>query len=406
MKEAISVIGLGYIGLPTSIFLAEAGYRVFGYDISQEKVHKINSGNIPFHENQLDSKLKSVISSGRFSASLKLQPADVYLITVPTPLSDSFAPEHTHVFNAVNDILNFLKKDDLLIIESTCAIGLTKEVMQRINRQRPDLFNTGKPLFCLAYCPERVLPGNMFYELEHNSRVIGGVNDHSSKTVAEFYRTFVKGEIDLVDSSTAEMIKLIENTYRDVNIAFANEVSEIAIHHGIEPYAAIRLANKHPRVNILNPGPGVGGHCIAIDPWFLISGASGMAQLSLLARQRNEYRPVQVVNKIMDFVESSNMGKDLLILGLAYKANSDDLRESPALRVIEGLSQRNVTVTVCDPAISKSDNFNFNVISEDSLMSSIPNFSHVVLLVNHSSFSSLKNTLEEHSSVLDFCGYF
>lgn len=406
LMKSVSVIGLGYIGLPTSILLAQYGYKVQGFDIDENRTAKINAGEAIFHEKQLEEKLREVISSRQFEVSGALEQADIYIITVPTPLTSTKEPDHSHVLKAINEVSKLLKKNDLLILESTCAVGFTKKIFESIKIERPDLFEGEVAHFYFAYCPERVLPGNIFFELENNSRVIGGINPKSSKMIADFYRTFVRGQIDQVDSSTAEMIKLIENTFRDVNIAFANEVSEIAAKHNVNPYLAITIANKHPRVNILNPGPGVGGHCIAIDPWFLIYGSENLAKLSYLARMQNEMRPADVAEKVIDDIVKSKGNARLLILGLTYKANSDDTRESPSIEILKILLRKGINVDVCDPYIPNSKSQSFLNISVESASDQIFDYSHILILVNHNTFKGMKSLILEHKNVFDFCGYF
>jgi UDP-N-acetyl-D-mannosaminuronic acid dehydrogenase len=403
--KSVSVIGLGYIGLPTSILLAQRGYKVQGFDIDEDRVAKIKTGEAIFREKQLQERLREVLSSRQFESFGFLKQADIYIITVPTPLTSSKAPDHSHVFQAISEVTKLLKNNDLLIVESTCAVGLTREIFKKIQFDRPDLFDGEVAHFYLAYCPERVLPGNIFFELENNSRVIGGINPESSKKIGDFYRTFVRGQIDQVDSSTAEMIKLIENTYRDVNIAFANEVSEIAVRHNVNPFLAIEIANKHPRVNILNPGPGVGGHCIAIDPWFLIYGAENLAKLSHIARVQNEMRPAEVARKIIEIVGTCKISPKLLLLGMTYKANSDDTRESPSAKIIRILLHRKLDIDMCDPYLSDIQINDVNLVALEEITTRISDYSHVVILVNHDLFHDIEPLIREHKAVLDFCGY-
>ena len=405
LMKSVSVIGLGYIGLPTSILLAQYGYKVQGFDIDENRIAKINAGEAIFHEKQLEEKLREVLSSRQFEASGVLEQADIYIITVPTPLTSSKAPDHSHVLEAISEVSKLLKNNDFLILESTCAIGFTKKIFENIKIERPDLFEGEVAHFYFAYCPERVLPGNIFFELENNPRVIGGIDPKSSKMIAAFYKTFVSGQIDQVDSSTAEMIKLIENTYRDVNIAFANEVSEIAAKHNVNPYLAITIANKHPRVNILNPGPGVGGHCIAIDPWFLIYGAEHLSKLSYLARMQNEMRPAEVAKKVIENLENASISPRLLLLGMTYKANSDDTRESPSAELVKFLLNRNLDIDICDPYVNETKIKGVNIVPFDEISTRISDYSHIVILVNHDLFHALKPLIREHEAVLDFCGY-
>lgn len=337
------VMGLGYIGLPTSVVMARAGLRVLGVDINAANVEAVNAGRSPIEEPHLPEALGEIVAKGLFRADTKPAEADVFIIAVPTPFTGGYKPDLSYVEAATRSIAPVLKKGNLVIVESTIPVGATEMVARWVESLRPDLTcatrgRTESPDIFIAHCPERVLPGQMLKELVENDRVIGGVDDPSTQAGQAFYRVFVTGQCLGTDSRTAELCKLAENSFRDVNIAFANEMSEICEDFGINVWDLISLANHHPRVNILNPGPGVGGHCIAVDPWFIVSALGDKARLIREARWINSGRPRQVVRKVLDAVAKGGISS-IGCFGLSYKADVDDYRESPAVEVLEYLSK-------------------------------------------------------------------
>ena len=352
MKK-ICVIGLGYIGLPTSILLAESGFEVVGFDNNLSKVNSINNQDPVIQEPEIYPRLKNALQEKSFIASAKIVPADFFIIAVPTPITEQKLADMSYVWSAGRAICSVIKPGDTIILESTSSVGSTQKLSELIFENTG--FIAGKDFF-IGYCPERVLPGNIFYELVYNDRVVGGLDAGSTKKIAEFYATFVCGEIIETDSKTAEMVKLVENSSRDVEIAFAHQVASMAYEAGINPYELIKIANKHPRVNILNPRCGVGGHCIAVDPWFLIESFPENSQLLKAAREVNDNKPKEVVDFILQKVSALahdlNRPIKLSILGLTYKPNVDDLRESPALKVAQELSKfDNIELFLCEPNI-------------------------------------------------------
>lgn len=341
-KSAV-VIGLGYIGLPTSVVMARAGIRVTGVDINPVTVEAVNGGRCPIEEPHLPEVLADMVSKGLFRADSKPCEADVFIIAVPTPFTGGYKPDLSYVEAATRSVAPVLKEGNLIIVESTIPVGATELVARWIEALRPDLAcasrgGTEDPDLFIAHCPERVLPGQMLKELIENDRVIGGIDNASTEAGQAFYRQFVTGECLGTDSRTAELCKLAENSFRDVNIAFANEMSEICEGFGIHVWDLISLANHHPRVNILKPGPGVGGHCIAVDPWFIVSALGDKARLIREARWINSGRPRQVVRKVLNVVAEGGI-KSIGCFGLSYKPDVDDYRESPAVEVMEYLSK-------------------------------------------------------------------
>ncbi len=346
----ISVIGLGYIGLPTAAMFAESGKTVVGVDVNEETVNTINCGQVHIVEPDLDVVVKRVVEQGLLKATTVPEPADAFLIAVPTPFKGSgHEPDLSYIQGACRAIAPVLKKGDLVVLESTSPVGATEQVSQWLQSERPDLVfpaNIGDcPDVYVAHCPERVLPGQVMRELIENDRVIGGVTPRCSERAVQLYRAFVKGECVITNARTAEMAKLTENSFRDVNIAFANELSVICAELDINVWELIGLANRHPRVNILQPGPGVGGHCIAVDPWFIVSKTPELARLINISRVVNDDKPGWVLDKVKEKIDqylSDNPGKlaqDVTVAcyGLAFKANIDDLRESPALSIAESI---------------------------------------------------------------------
>ncbi len=334
MKSVVT-IGLGYIGLPTSALIASNRVPVYGVDINQNVVDTINKGEIHIVEPELDGIVKKAVEKGLLKAGTKAIPSDVYLIVVPTPFKGDHEPDVSYIEAATEGIIPLLKENDLYIIESTSPIGTTEKMKDLIYSKRSELIDK----INIAYCPERVLPGNVMYELVHNDRVIGGIDEKSTEKAISFYRQFVKGELHGTNARTAEMCKLTENASRDVQIAFANELSLICDKAGIDVWELINLANKHPRVNILQPGCGVGGHCIAVDPYFITSKFPDEAQLISKARLINNHKTQwvieQILNHIERFISENEKTPITAILGLTFKPNIDDIRESPALLIGE-----------------------------------------------------------------------
>ncbi|GAB6077209.1 UDP-N-acetyl-D-mannosamine dehydrogenase [Desulfurobacterium crinifex] len=391
----VVVMGLGYIGLPTSALIASKGVSVHGVDVNENVVNTINEGKIHIVEPDLDGLVHEVVRKGLLKASTNPVKADVFLIAVPTPFKDEYVPDISYVESATRMILPYLEEDNLVIIESTSPIGTTERMYDLIISERPEL----KGKIYMAYCPERVLPGKILYELQYNDRVIGGINQESAKKAKEFYSLFVKGELHETNAKTAEMCKLVENAYRDVNIAFANELSLICDKAGINVWELIELANKHPRVNILQPGVGVGGHCIAVDPWFLITHYPEESKLMQTARKVNTYKTEWVISKIEEevknFEKKFSRKPIIACLGLAYKPDIDDLRESPALHIVKRLISKGYDVLPVEPNIKKFREFKIYSLQEALKIADI-----IVALVKHREFLKLKVDKE----FIDFCG--
>ncbi len=338
----VAVIGLGYIGLPTAALLASYGWSVCGVDVSQRVVDTVNAGGVHIEERDLDKLVREAITARTLMAATEVPTASFYMIAVPTPLGADNAPDISYVEAAARAIAPKILPGACIIVESTSPVGTTERVAAIIAELRPDLIvpseHSGDEAdIALAYCPERVLPGRIVNELVHNDRVIGGVTPACAESAAVLYTSFVKGACLYTTARVAETVKLVENSFRDVNIAFANELSMIADVIGVDVWDVIRLANRHPRVNILQPGPGVGGHCIAVDPWFLVSGAPQAARLVRTAREVNDHKAVHTENRIRALLEAAPDGK-VALLGLAFKPDIDDFRESPALEIAEALA--------------------------------------------------------------------
>ncbi|WP_293881606.1 UDP-N-acetyl-D-mannosamine dehydrogenase [Sphingomonas sp.] len=337
------VMGLGYIGLPTAAIVARSGSQVIGIDVRADVVETVNSGGVHIEEVDLDALVQGVVARGLLRASTEVEPADVFLIAVPTPFDDNHAPDISHVLSAARTIAPVLKSGDLIVLESTSPVGTTDTLRDLIAELRPDLHvprtGNGTADIAIAYCPERVLPGRILVELIDNDRCIGGITPRCARKALAFYRGFVRGACITTSARVAEMVKLSENAFRDVNIAFANELSMVSDKLGIDVWEVLRLANRHPRVNILSPGPGVGGHCIAVDPWFIIHSAPEITPLIRTAREVNDRKTGYVVAEAARLIDA-NPGAQVAVLGLAFKANVDDFRESPALKVAHDLAVR------------------------------------------------------------------
>ncbi|HEX7872236.1 MAG TPA: UDP-N-acetyl-D-mannosamine dehydrogenase [Sphingobium sp.] len=342
-ETKVAVIGLGYIGLPTAALIARSGMSVQGIDVSAHVVDTVNSGRIHIEEVDLDGLVQGVVSRGLLRASLTVEEADVFVIAVPTPVSENNAPDISYVLAAARAIAPVLKPGNVIILESTSPVGTTEAMRDELQKMRPDLKMPGLPgngaEVAIAYCPERVLPGRILIELVNNDRCIGGITPRCARKALSFYRQFVRGECITTTARSAEMVKLVENSYRDVNIAFANELSVIADGMGIDVWDVIRLANRHPRVNILQPGPGVGGHCIAVDPWFIVHGDPVNSRIIRTAREVNEAKTDYVIEQASRLIDE-RPDAEIACLGLAFKPNIDDFRESPAVKVAAALAKR------------------------------------------------------------------
>ena len=394
-------MGLGYIGLPTAIIAAKHGVEVVGVDINEAVVKMTNNGKLHIVEPGLEEMLQEVIASGNFKAFTKPEESDAYFMVVPTPFKGEHQPDISFVESATRMVLPLLKAGDLYVIESTSPVGTTEYMAEIIYKERPEL--RGK--IYIAYCPERVLPGNVIYELVNNDRVIGGIDDKSTEKAKEFYRTFVTGELHATNCKTAEMCKLTENSSRDVQIAFANELSYICDKAGINVWELIELANKHPRVNILQPGCGVGGHCIAVDPYFITSAYPEEARIIASAREINNYKAQwcaeKVKNAILEFELKNHRKPVVAMMGLAFKPNIDDLRESPAKSITASVMQLSdkVEILVVEPNVQEHSVYKLTPYKTAYEKADI-----VAFLVNHREFTSLN--YRDDVQVFDFCGTF
>lgn len=410
MNEKVCVVGLGYIGLPTASLLATKGFQVYGVDVNESAVEMINSGKVHIYEPDLDIMVKAAVQSGNLKAGIVPETSDIFILAVPTPFKDDHKPDLTYVEQATKTIAPYIKPGDLIILESTSPVGTTEKVTEWILEEREDLtvteeINSNKGIFFVAHCPERVLPGHILRELVENDRIIGGINQKSTKKTVDFYKKFVKGKILETNARTAEMAKLTENSFRDVNIAFANELSMICDELHINVWELINLANRHPRVNILQPGPGVGGHCIAVDPWFIVDAVPEQAKLIHAARKVNDYKPGYVVDKIR---EKADKFKNPIIacLGLAFKANIDDLRESPSVEIVKYLTDLNVgEVKVVEPHINSLPK---DLVDKDielvNLYEAITMADIIVVLVDHDVFYSIDKNILKEKIVIDTRG--
>ncbi len=399
MNTQVVTIGLGYIGLPTSALIAQNKIGVHGVDISQHVVDTINAGKIHIVEPDLDKAVAEAVQAGYLKAATTPIVVNTYLIVVPTPFKGNHEPDISYVKAATTAILPLLKEGDLYIIESTSPVGTTEKMMEYIFTERPEL--EGK--IYLAYCPERVLPGNVMYELVHNDRVIGGVNEVSTEKAVAFYSQFVKGTLHRTNARTAEMCKLTENSSRDVQIAFANELSLICDKAGINVWELIELANKHPRVNILQPGCGVGGHCIAVDPYFIVSEFPMESRIIAHAREVNNYKSFWCAEKVksarLEFELKQGRQPAIAVMGLAFKPNIDDLRESPAIYITERILQDSgdADMYIVEPNVQDHKVFKLTNYKEAVEKADI-----IVFLVAHNEFKALE--IPQGKVVLDFCG--
>lgn len=396
------MVGLGYIGLPTAALLASNGYQVVGVDLNTYVVETINQGRIHIVEPDLDAFVRSAVSAGRLEAFTTPKIGDVYMICVPTPFHDGEGipqPNIDYVLAATQSIAGFVKPGDLVILESTSPVGTTEQMAEVLKTEGVDIMQIH-----IAYCPERVLPGKIMTELVENDRVVGGLTPAATSAVAEFYRTFVRGNVLETDAKTAEMCKLTENSFRDVNIAFANELSLICAKEGINVWNLIQLANRHPRVNILQPGAGVGGHCIAVDPWFIVARDVKNSRLIRTAREVNNYKTVWAIDQIKiavaDASASTGRKPKVACLGLAFKPDIDDLRESPALHIAKVLLAQDYDIVAVEPNIDSHEHFKLLTLEEAFKTADV-----FVVLVKHREFleESVKMLFNERL-VFDFCG--
>jgi UDP-N-acetyl-D-mannosaminuronic acid dehydrogenase len=409
VADQVTVVGLGYIGLPTAAALASRGVNVLGVDVDQRIVDLINKGEAPFVEPDLAVAVSGAVAMGRLRASTTHESSSAFVLAVPTPMRDG-KPDLSYVDAAADAIAPHLQSGALVVLESTSPPGTTRALSARLALHRPDLrFPHDHPDdadVAVAHCPERVLPGRIMIEIVSNDRVIGGVSDRCAERARELYEVFTQGEVHLTDATTAETTKLVENAYRDVNIAFANELSLVSDHLEIDVHEVIGLANRHPRVNILNPGPGVGGHCIAVDPWFLVAAAPEQTPLIRAARQVNDRKPHYVVEEVVSRAERFKEPV-IAVLGLAFKANVDDLRESPALAIAEELGRRGVgrllvvephVDSLASPALQAADAKLVDVTT------AIAEADIVVLLVDHEAFRRVRRTSLRGKVVFDTRG--
>ena len=389
----ICVIGLGYIGLPTAALLANRGYDVHGVDVVQSTVDIINRGEIHIVEPGLDAFVQSAVNSGRLKADMKPTVADVFIIAVPTPFHEGYVPNVDYIVSATKAIAPYVKEGNIVILESTSPVGTT-DMMEGVLKEEG--VDTSK--LYIAHCPERVLPGRIMIELVENDRIVGGTTSEATEATVEFYNTFVEGEVLSTDAKTAEMAKLTENSFRDTNIAFANELSILCDKFNIDVWELIALANRHPRVNILQPGAGVGGHCIAVDPWFIVHAGGEDAKMIRTAREVNTYKTEWAIEKIknaaLQFENESGKKAKIACMGLAFKPDIDDLRESPALYITRRLIADGLNVSAVEPNISEHKEFEV-VNYKDALEQA----DVVTFLVAHKEFKGLDINTE-----LDFCG--
>mgnify|MGYP003608716911 FL=1 len=402
LNKTVCVVGLGYIGLPTAALLASNGYSVLGTDLNQHAVETINQGNIHIVEPDLDAFVRSAVTAGRLKAFTTPQRGDIYMICVPTPFHEGEGipqPNLDYVLSATRSIAGFVKPGDMVILESTSPVGTTEMMAKVLGDAGVDVSKVH-----MAYCPERVLPGKIMTELVENDRVVGGLTPEATQLVCDFYRTFVRGGVLATDAKTAEMCKLTENSFRDVNIAFANELSLLCAKEGINVWNLIQLANRHPRVNILQPGAGVGGHCIAVDPWFIVARDPGNSQLIRTAREVNNHKTVWAIDQIKIAVAdaSARTGRKpkVACLGLAFKPDIDDLRESPALHIAAALKSQGYDVLAVEPNIKSHEQFELASLEE-----ALESADVFAVLVKHRQFlvPLAKQKLAELKA-LDFCG--
>ena len=403
----VVVVGLGYIGLPTAAVIARTGINVLGVEVSEHVVETVNSGRVHIEEVDLDGLVSGVVARGNLRASTQIERADVFVVAVPTPFGENHAPNIGYVLQAATTVAAVLKRGDTVILESTSPVGTTEKVRDLLSQLRPDLKLPGlsdSADVAIAYCPERVLPGRILVELIDNDRVIGGITPKCARKALAFYRRFVRGACVTTTAAAAEMTKLTENAFRDVNIAFANELSLIADRMQIDVWEVIRLANRHPRVNILSPGPGVGGHCIAVDPWFLVSADRERTPLIRTAREVNDGKVEFTIERAAELIEATP--GPVACLGLAFKANIDDFRESPALKVAADLAHRfGDRVRVVEPyAAELPKQFDGTGATLIDLQTARDTCATLIVLVDHDAFKSLPLDARAQKRVYDTRG--
>ena len=409
--KKVSVIGLGYIGLPTAAVIASRGIEVIGIDVSEKAVEIINQGKVHIVEPDLDMVVQAAVTMGKLRASLTPEPADAFMIAVPTPFKDEHKPDLSFIQKAAEAIAPVLEKGNLVILESTSPVGTTEKLSKWLQELRPDLYFPGQtsqePNMYVAHCPERVLPGRVLEELVSNDRIIGGMSDKCAEKAIELYKVFVRGDCISTNARTAEMAKLTENSFRDVNIAFANELSIICDELKINVWELIALSNRHPRVNILSPGPGVGGHCIAVDPWFIVDSAPESARIIRTAREINDSKPQYVVNKVKAAADEFKRPV-IACLGLAFKPDIDDLRESPALDITHNLASMNIgEILAVEPNIHQlPEKLAKKGVELVSLTAALERANVLLVLVDHKPFKALSINDVNTKVVVDTRGLF
>lgn len=401
--EHICFVGLGYVGLPTAALLASKGVNVHGVDVNPRAVEAVNKGSAHIEEADLEELIAGAVKAGTLRADTVPAKADIFVIAVPTPFNEDKTPDLSYVLAAGRSVAPYLEKGNLVILESTSPVGATEELREAILAERADLSGDGDLLF--AYCPERILPGRTVYELVHNSRSIGGMTPEAAEYARDMYQLFCTAELVLTDARTAEMTKLTENSFRDVNIAFANELAIICDKQGINVHEVAALANRHPRVNILSPGTGVGGHCIPVDPWFIVAGNPEEAKLIKQARLTNDYKPLYTAETVIAAAKERGL-KKCAILGLTYKPDVDDFRESPAFAVLEGLAESGLDITVHDPYLDKLHKALPEGVKTAENAAALLSSGDTVVLLNtpHSCYAELKNGIS--ACLIDPAGFF
>lgn len=405
-KQTVCVMGLGYIGLPTATVIANSDqYNVVGYDINKKVVDSLANGKLHISEPLLDEEFAKALSSGNLLISPTIPSADIYIIAVPTPFLEDKKPDLSYIKSASQMIASQLSHEHLIILESTSPPGATESLKSWVESCLTEKNNETLKIN-YAYCPERIIPGNMIKELVDNDRVIGGHNHQSTELAKNFYSSFINGQCHETDSRTAELVKLTENSFRDVNIAFANELSLICEQQNVNAFELIRLSNHHPRVNILQPGVGVGGHCIAVDPWFLVDSNPAESNLIKQARVVNDSKPVHILNRITDFILKNDIN-EISLMGLSFKPDIDDLRESPALQIAKNLIQQSkYEIKICEPNITELPPFmkksNVELVSLNEALK----LNTIVFLVAHSQFKSIEKQLLENKTIFDPAGIF
>jgi UDP-N-acetyl-D-mannosaminuronic acid dehydrogenase len=408
-RNSLCLVGLGYIGLPTAAMFADAGLDVFGVDVDADIVTLLNEGKAHFTEPNLDALLRRMVEAGKLKASLEVQAADAFIIAVPTPFKNDHEPDLGYIAKATSAIAPVLKPGDLVILESTCPVGTTEQMCEWLSQARSDLTfphtHGEKADVQVAHCPERVLPGNILEEVVNNARVVGGVTRRCTLAAVSLYKMVVKGECNVTNARTAEMAKLTENAFRDVNIAFANELSILCDGMQINVWELIKMANLHPRVNILTPGPGVGGHCIAVDPWFIVHSNPEQSGLISRARSVNDNKPDWVVEKV---IAKTKLLKNPVVacMGLAYKPDVDDLRESPSIEIVKKLAKAGVgEILVAEPHVSElPEELKDSGIQLEDYDVALGKADIVVLLVDHEGFRYTDKSLLKDRIVIDVCG--